>query len=337
MFAALVYTLSGWALAAPAQTPMPPPAERREQPRDDAPPPPELPPEQQLLYLLLQEKNLLEYYGPDHPKICATRGRIAVLREYLAQQPAARVQQAVAIQPAEGPQLVPPPAAPVAAAPPRPVRWPEPIILPVEPPPPPPIPHTAVLSMPRAAELPAPKREAPAAAVAVEPAPPAPVMPKAVEEAAAVAVLPKDPPVVAVVETPRPAAVPVAEEAAPEVVATPLLYQALAYLLGLFPALVVGLLLQAAVFLWLLRRYGPSWAPVVRVELVNAAAGLAVAPEPAAPPRGEETTAQAFDLGPTFEEERQQRLLAEQQKEEAVMRQVFQQNLQLRDAIEAAG
>jgi len=47
----------------------------------------------------------------------------------------------------------------------------------------------------------------------------------------------------------------------------------------------------------------------------------------------EETTAQPFDLGPTFEEERLLKEEAERQKEQAVLRSVFEDNLKLRQQL----
>ena len=47
-----------------------------------------------------------------------------------------------------------------------------------------------------------------------------------------------------------------------------------------------------------------------------------------------ETTAQPFDLGPTYAEERLQREEAERQREKAVLQRVYEDNVRLREQLE---
>jgi hypothetical protein len=107
----------------------------------------------------------------------------------------------------------------------------------------------------------------------------------------------------------------------------------------------LGLLAHVAALLFLLHRYGSRLGPLFRVELTSPMPPMSQSPPPAEEPvvihtravgytgRGE-TTGESFDLGPSYEEERRQKEEAVQQQEQAVLQQILEQNLRLREQIE---
>jgi hypothetical protein len=128
------------------------------------------------------------------------------------------------------------------------------------------------------------------------------------------------------------------------------LYQvALVHLLSVVGSLVVGSLVLLALLL-VLRRFKGAGS-LLRVEVVNSGTPVWPAPVPAAggdgaevrPPAGDQaltkepevkTTAQPFELGPTYEEDRRQREEAERQREQAVLQHVYEDNVRLREQLE---
>jgi hypothetical protein len=132
-----------------------------------------------------------------------------------------------------------------------------------------------------------------------------------------------------------------------------LLKFALVQVLSVLAGLGLGCLLLAVALRRVLRRAERDRHSVLRVEVVN---GLPVAypgpaPAPAVPDAPEQLapaaggpgegpdlplTAEPFDLGPTYEEERRAREEAERLKEEALLRRLYEDNLRLRDELEQA-
>jgi hypothetical protein len=139
---------------------------------------------------------------------------------------------------------------------------------------------------------------------------------------------------------------------------TSFLYQvAVVQLVSVIGSLVVGPVVVLLALLFLLRRFKGAGS-LLRVEVVNSGTpaptfvygGPAPWPAPvpaaggdgaevrlpsaAAPPEPEvETTAQPFELGPTYEEERRQREQAQQQREQAVFQHVYEDNVRLREQL----
>jgi hypothetical protein len=124
--------------------------------------------------------------------------------------------------------------------------------------------------------------------------------------------------------------------------------------LSIVVALLVGPLVLLLALGYFLRRQGGRASALFRVEVVNS--GLpgviavqqvpvpgqpadtmppeqAFAEEPPPAEYGPAGTAEAFDLGPTYEEEKRAREAAARQADEAVLRHVFQVNVQLREQI----
>jgi hypothetical protein len=98
----------------------------------------------------------------------------------------------------------------------------------------------------------------------------------------------------------------------------------------------VSLAIVVSVFVLLRRLREQLPALVERAAMVTAVAQppLVQAETPAVPDFFvEETTAQPFDLGPTYEEERLLKEEAERQQEQAVLRSVFEDNLKLRQQL----
>jgi hypothetical protein len=174
-------------------------------------------------------------------------------------------------------------------------------------------------------------------------------------------------PAAAAPAAPVPAAPPVAERArepreARAEQSDGFLYRvALVQLLSVVGSLVVGPLVLLLGRLFVLRHFKGAGS-LLRVEVVNSGTpaptivygGPAAwpVPLPAAggdgaqegPPAGfgaraveakeQATTAQPFELGPTYEEERRQREEAERQREQAVLQHVYEDNVRLREQLE---
>jgi hypothetical protein len=119
---------------------------------------------------------------------------------------------------------------------------------------------------------------------------------------------------------------------------------ALVQMVSILAGLVLGPLVLLAALAYVLRRNGSYTGSLFRVELVNASIhGLAATsgepslgkpglPPVAAPAEG--SSAQPFDLGPSYEEERRAKEEALLKQEEAVLRHVFDENLRLQEQIE---
>jgi hypothetical protein len=195
------------------------------------------------------------------------------------------------------------------------------------------------------ATAPLPLQPLPAAPGPIPPAPPPPA-----PEAAKPVAHPEErsAPTTVVITSPAPAQAPPApvREASEPAPANVLRDLTLLHALIAVAAFVVGPLLSVLAGVFLLRRFTGRNSPLFRVEFVNNGQGLAlVGPAaggtveahrvavPAA--EGPPSTAQRFDIGPTYEQELLHRQLAEQQKDEATLRHIFEQNLQLLEQIEA--
>lgn len=119
--------------------------------------------------------------------------------------------------------------------------------------------------------------------------------------------------------------------------AVPWLRGTLGQMLVLLGALVVILLMLSAIFLTLLKWFGP----VLRVEFVNRGGAFPLLVPQAAPatildaiPVEDESIAPNFELGPTYAEEQAMKAETEKQQEQAVLQQVFEQNLQVLEEID---
>jgi hypothetical protein len=112
----------------------------------------------------------------------------------------------------------------------------------------------------------------------------------------------------------------------------------LVHMINNLAAMSLGLILFAGLF-FLLRRFGQQLETFSRLQFVNPR----VSGEPdrwlhSTPERDTHASADAsstFDLGPTYSEEMQLKDEAAREQEDAVLRQVFEQNLQLRAQIGA--
>src|SRR5262249_12789808 len=101
----------------------------------------------------------------------------------------------------------------------------------------------------------------------------------------------------------------------------------------------LGLVLFAGALFFLLRRFGQQLETLSRLQFVNAQ--VPREPDwrlPAGSGRDTRASADAsstFDLGPTYAEQMQLKDEAARHQDEAVLRQIFEQNLQLREQIGA--
>jgi hypothetical protein len=262
---------------------------------------------QLLLALQMQERALLVDYGPDHPRVCAVRARMQAVSEFLQRQPVPspvlQVQPArlpMAVQPAS-PQKVPAAVRPVPPPAPRPLA------------PLPTAPAIGLVSHQVEAATPRPT---------VSPAVPAPTPAPLVGNGR---------------PTPQPEVQPAVSAPEP---ARSFFEGGLGQLISLVTALFLSVCLHLGLLLLFLRRYGPRWSRIIPWEpgfVAPAPPSTAGEPEaaaadgsaPAAEPLPESATAEQFDLGPTYEEEQALKREARRQQEEAVLRQIFELNLQL--------
>jgi hypothetical protein len=115
-------------------------------------------------------------------------------------------------------------------------------------------------------------------------------------------------------------------------------------LIGIVGAVFLGVLIHLIALVFIMRRYGTHLAQVFRVELVNptaagfvgqvsAAGAQTVAAGPAPEEVTQSSTAETFDIGPTYAEEMQQKQEALRQQEEAVLRHIFELNVQMREQL----
>jgi hypothetical protein len=113
---------------------------------------------------------------------------------------------------------------------------------------------------------------------------------------------------------------------------------------GIVGTVLLGVLIHLIALVLILRRNGAHLARVFRVELVNPAAvgfvgqvSAAGAQTVAAGPSTEEvtqsSTAETFDIGPTYAEEMREKQEALRQQEEAVLRHIFELNMQMREQL----
>jgi predicted lipid-binding transport protein (Tim44 family) len=115
-------------------------------------------------------------------------------------------------------------------------------------------------------------------------------------------------------------------------------------LIGIVGAVLLGVLIHLIALVLIMRRYSTYLARVSRVELVNPAAvgfvgqesapgAQTVAAAPATSEMIPSSTAETFDIGPTFAEELQQKQEALSQQEEAILRHIFELNMRMRDQL----
>jgi hypothetical protein len=113
---------------------------------------------------------------------------------------------------------------------------------------------------------------------------------------------------------------------------------ALVYLLSNLTTLIIGVLLFAGAFWFLLRRLSAQLDALSRLRLVSVESAVPSGPLAGAH-AGVDTHSLAsperFDLGMTYQEEMQQRNEAAREQEQAVLRQIFEQNIELRKEIGA--
>jgi hypothetical protein len=105
----------------------------------------------------------------------------------------------------------------------------------------------------------------------------------------------------------------------------------------------LGVLIHLIALVLILRRNGAHLARVFQVELVNPAAvgfvgqvpagAQTVAAGPATAEVRHSSTAETFDIGPTYAEEMRQQQEALRQQEEAVLRHIFELNMQMHEQL----
>jgi hypothetical protein len=255
------------------------------------------PEERYLLPLLLREQDLLKSFGKDHPEVQALRARIQVVRVWLATHPQPPRPEPVRAEA--------PPAPIVIVQPPPPPEWPT---EPAKPAPPPTV--TERIVEVRTVPSPAPPIEVHTVPVEVHTVPAPPIE----------------------VHT-------VAPPAPPPPAANGLLTQ----LITVLAALVVILLVQLVALVIVLRRFGARLTPQVRVELVQAppAAGEVLTQRvyleaPAPPARAPAAPMPDLPDLNAYRDELAAQADAEKEQDAAVFRQVFEDNLRLREQLSAA-
>jgi len=290
--------------------------------------------EQVLLPLLLEDKALSADFGPEHPQVIAVRARIELVRDYLAHHPTQPKHRAEPSSPANssrtgsdnhkgdliltnGDGSAPSSGARVGSEIPR-----EQLMLPAA---------TGISP-----------RLWPEEKIAVSPIPPA------------VIAGPPETTVVSDKEPEGPGKTLTSPPAAPSVSALPaarpfpagrdssFLTTTLLQLVGSLGALLTGLLIHVVALLFLLRRYGAQLAPLFRVELVHTQTTGNTAPSsvpspgavPLLPEEAEEQGPEQFAFGPTYEEVRRLKAETGKQQQEGLLRELFQQNVRLREQLE---
>lgn len=321
-----------------------------------------LTPEYQLLQLMQKEQELLLHFGPEHPEILAIRARLGVVRSYIASKPAPAP---VAPTPVPQPVATQPAPAPATAAQ-------DEVLVPVTFTVPAPASTIGLLDVSQQARL-VPLQNNSGEVKFQEPplAGPYEAFARSNEQLAALTGIPNPAERLgsglagtegtSFLRPESQTALPqVIVQAAESPAAPPsLLGSAALQLITTLPAMCMGLFVHLAALVFVFRRYGANLGPLFRVELVNGTTGTItqVAPPPTVPahnflanePLSEAaalaqqdlvidigpSTAQQFDLGPTFEEEQKLLAEAERQKEEAILRQLFDQNQVLREQLVA--
>jgi hypothetical protein len=125
----------------------------------------------------------------------------------------------------------------------------------------------------------------------------------------------------------------------------------LVQLVSVLAALLIVLAALLVLFFWVLRRFSRANGPLIRLECVNTlppgqggylvadlgrylpVGGGHAAPGPPPAGRTEEELGQPFDLGPSYEEERQMKQQAARQQEEALLRQLAEENIRLQEQL----
>jgi hypothetical protein len=319
--------------------------------------------ERVLLPLLLEEKNLLVNYGPGHPEVRSIRERIRIVREYLAQHPPAPPPTILAPQPpisVQTPNLEIPSTTASTSSSPR-QRLPLPFS-PVRSQIPEPggtergteakdrCGNTQTVTSRSLPELIRPVGFSTASKAIPDPdtapgslaGPPPTVVETGDKDTPPAAVASSNPSAQAVVSPPGGVGDNTATQPSQEQPrGNPFFETGFGQLIGIVGAVFLGVLIHLIALVLILRRYGAQLARVFRVELVNpaavgfvgqvsAAGARTVAAGPATTELTQSSTAETFDIGPTYAEEMRQRQEALRQQEEAVLRHIFELNMQMR-------
>jgi hypothetical protein len=318
--------------------------------------------ERVLLPLLLEEKRLLESYGPRHPKVLSVRERIEVVREYLAQHPPAPPPTILAAPPPIPVQTpyreAPSTTTGTSSSPVQTVPLPLPPI------------RSQSLEPGGTESSTKAKDRSDNTQTATSRSRPELIRPvgfssagNPIRDSASLAAPPPT-----VVKTKdkdtQPAAIASTNTSAQAVVSPPsgvrdnsasqpsqeqprgnsFFETGFGQLIGIVGAVFLGVLIHLIALTLILRRYGTHLARVLRVELVNpaavgfvgqvsAAGAQTVAAGPATKEVTQSSTAETFDIGPTYAEEMQQKQEALRQQEEAVLRHIFELNVQMREQL----
>jgi hypothetical protein len=116
-------------------------------------------------------------------------------------------------------------------------------------------------------------------------------------------------------------------------------------LIGIVGAVLLGVLIHLIALVLIVRRYSAHLARVRRVEVVDPVAALgfvgqesavgaqSVAAGPTTSDVTQISTAETFDIGPTYAEEMRQKQEAEKLQDEAVLRHIFELNMQIRNQL----
>ncbi len=313
--------------------------------------------ERVLLPLLLEEKRLLENYGPRHPKVISVRERIEIAREHLAQHPPAPPPPP---NPVQRPyRQVPSPTASTISPP---VQT-APLLLPSI--------RSKSLEQGGAEGGTKAKDRSGNGPTATSKSQPEPIRPVGfssaghpIRDSGTGSLAAPSPTVVKNDKDTHPAAI-ASPNTSVQAAASPpsnvgdksaiqpsqdrprgnsFFDTGFGQLIGIVGAVFLGVLIHLIALVLILRRYGSQLARVFRVELVNptavglvgqvSAAGVqTVAADPATEELMQSSTAETFDIGPTYEEEMQQKQAALRQQEEAALRHIFELNMQMREQL----
>lgn len=322
--------------------------------------------EQVLLPLLLEEKSLLAYRGPEHPDVLSIRERIRIVREYLAQHPPAPPPTILAPRPPIPVQTpyreVPSTTASTSSSPGQ-----------TSPLPFPPVRsqilepsgtkggteakdrygNTQTVTSRSQPELIRSVGFSTAGNPIVDPgtAPASLAVrsPSVVEtkdkDTHPAAIASTNPSAQAVVSAPRGVGDSSASQPSQEQPRGNSLFQTgFGQLIGIVGAEFLGVLIHLIALVLILRHYGAHLARVFRVELVNpaavgivgqvsAAGAQTVAAGPATEEVTQSSTAETFDIGPSYAEEMRGKQEALRQQEKAVLQHIFELNMQMREQL----
>jgi hypothetical protein len=288
--------------------------------------------EQLLLSLLEQERVLLIDFGPDHFQVQNVRARISVVLDYLAQkkaQEAAKPQPMANSVPTNSLFASESPLKPMQQMPTSVPTFAGPRIASVKPWLASKIMQTAFLERSTSADKMSASQGGipePVQVTAGVPSAPASLPDKAASGSAAKHAIDAD------------------ERLAKE--AALVWPQPLVLVLTIVVGLMLGLMIHFVTVLWLIRCFGSKLASLLHIEVthhspspVNPLQEIRVPSVPAVDAHSADGAApdhapQLFDIGPTFEEERLTKLQEAERREGAVLMELFQQNLHLREQMD---